>query len=233
MTPRQFGAQIKMRRLENHLKREELAELLWITPLAASRIQRLIVLGCAMLARSLRAEPSFDANLASRFFSLGVTITRFGSLLRRISFSTLRYRTCRASCCCVEPAIRSSRDWYKFFIGIHSKTASFAAESIFCTPAAQVDKGRRCVRRRFGRSQVRLAPVSQSVRRDDLSWRSSKPVTLGHLQSERDARTRELLTSQKFEVATFDAASVETDSELASSCYLSTYKRENSARLSR
>ncbi|MEL7266698.1 MAG: helix-turn-helix domain-containing protein [Planctomycetota bacterium] len=31
MTPKQFGAQIRMRRLEQHLTREELAEILWIS----------------------------------------------------------------------------------------------------------------------------------------------------------------------------------------------------------
>ncbi|WP_436717431.1 helix-turn-helix domain-containing protein [Roseiconus lacunae] len=31
MTPRQFGAQIRMRRLEQHLTTRELAEILWIS----------------------------------------------------------------------------------------------------------------------------------------------------------------------------------------------------------
>ncbi len=31
MTPKQFGAQIRMRRLEQHLTRNELAEILWIS----------------------------------------------------------------------------------------------------------------------------------------------------------------------------------------------------------
>lgn len=42
--------------------------------------------------------------------SFGVIVMRFGNLLRRISFSTLRYFTCLASSFSVAPAITSSRD---------------------------------------------------------------------------------------------------------------------------
>ena len=40
MTPRQFGAQIRMRRLEQHLTTRELAEILWISNAHMESLER-------------------------------------------------------------------------------------------------------------------------------------------------------------------------------------------------
>ncbi len=77
--------------------------------LASSRNQRRNVAGRTTVTSSCKALPSLAPNLSSRRRYLAVTVIRAGRLLRRISFSTLRNVTCRASSRSVASSLVASR----------------------------------------------------------------------------------------------------------------------------
>jgi len=68
-----------------------------VRPALSPAIHRRNVRYVTMVMRCLMAGPIFWPSFSRRRRSVGVTVTRLGSFARRISFSALRYWTCRAS----------------------------------------------------------------------------------------------------------------------------------------
>ena len=81
-------------------------------------VQRKKVRGETMLTSCQMALPRGLPKRSKRWRSFAVTRMRWGNLLRRMSFSTLRYWICWANSLSLEPLSSSKKDCQKFFMGV-------------------------------------------------------------------------------------------------------------------